>query len=67
MMLPIITAIVASIIGTRLGFTVVAMPRTVRILANIRLAEAAFSATLSVIKNKMTGNKSNKNFMLYFQ
>ena len=67
MMLPTITAIVASMIGTRLGLTEAAMPSVVSILAKMRLAEAVFSATLSVIKNKMTGNKSNKNFMHYFR
>ena len=61
------TAIVASIIGTRLAFTVVAIPILVSIFAKIKLAPAAFSATFSVIKNKMTGNKSKRNFINCFQ
>jgi hypothetical protein len=49
--------------GTKLGFTVALIPTVVRISANTWLAEADFSAIFKVVKNKMTGNKSNKNFI----
>ena len=67
MILPMITAIVASMMGTRLAFTVVKMPMLVSIFPRIKLAPAAFSATLRVIKNKIMGNRSNKNFINCFQ
>ena len=54
MMLPTMTAQVASIIGTRLGLTAVLMPMVVKMSANTWLAEAAFSAIFRVIKNKIT-------------
>jgi hypothetical protein len=54
---------VASIIGTKLGLTVVVIPMVVSTLLNTKLALAVFSATFNVMKNKMTGNKSNKNFI----
>jgi hypothetical protein len=64
MMLATITAIVASIMGTSAGLTVMVIPSVEKILANIKFAEEIFSATFKVIKNMSTGNKSNKNFFI---
>jgi hypothetical protein len=64
MILAMMTATVANIMGTRLGFTVAAIPSVVSILPKIKLAFAVFSAIFNVMKNKITGNRSNRNFIV---